>query len=98
MVALRGRGDAGAAALGIDIGLVAALAIVPLLLAFIAVELRQDRPAIDPRLLVHPPFAAAVAGVFGATVILHGTFILVPLAVEQVLGGTAALSGIALLG
>jgi EmrB/QacA subfamily drug resistance transporter len=90
LVALRGDGGA--------IGTVAALAVVPLLAVFVAVELRRDRPAVDPRLFRRGPFAAAVLGVFGATVILHGSFILVPLLVEVLLGETAATSGIVLLG
>jgi EmrB/QacA subfamily drug resistance transporter len=94
LLALRGLGSAGNGSLGI----VAALAVVPLLALFLLVELRHPRPAVDPRLLLHRPFAAALAGVFGATVILHGSFILVPLAVEELLGQSAAVSGIALLG
>lgn len=86
------RGDGGA------IGTVAALAILPLAAAFVAVELRRERPAVDPRLFTNRPFTAALLGVFGATVILHGTFILVPLAVEELLGESATTSGIALLG
>jgi EmrB/QacA subfamily drug resistance transporter len=80
------------------LGLVAALAIVPLLALFVAVELRQRRPAVDPRLLLQRPFAAALAGVFGSTVILHGSFILVPLLVEVLLRESATTSGIVLLG
>jgi EmrB/QacA subfamily drug resistance transporter len=96
---LGGSGGAGAALPGgLDLGSVAALAVMPLLVLFVLVELRHPRPAVDPRLLVHRPFAAALAGVFGATVILHGSFILVPLAVEEVLHQSAAVSGIALLG
>jgi MFS family permease len=53
---------------------------------------------VDPRLFVHRPFAAALAGVFGATVILHGSFVLVPLLVEILLHETALTSGIVLLG
>ena len=90
LVALRAPGE--------TMGIVAAVAIVPLLTAFVAIELRTDRPAVDPRLLLHPPFAAAALGVFGSTVILHGTFILVPLAVEAVLNESATTSGIVLLG
>ena len=78
--------------------LVAAVAVVPLLAVFVAVELRQDRPAVDPRLFLRPPFGAAVLGVFGATVILHGCFILVPLLVEVLLGESPATSGLVLLG
>ena len=58
----------------------------------------DDNPAVDPRLLLHRPFATALAGVFGGTVILHGAFILVPLATEELLGASATVSGIALLG
>jgi MFS family permease len=76
----------------------AALAIVPLLALFVLVEVREDHPAVDPRLLLHRPFAAALAGVFGSTVILHGSFILVPLATEELLHASATASGIALLG
>jgi MFS family permease len=90
LVAIRSPGD--------PLGLAAAAAIVPLLAAFVALELRTERPAVDPRLLVHGPFAAAALGVFGSTVILHGTFILVPLAVEELLGDSATTSGIVLLG
>lgn len=90
LVALRAPGE--------TLGVVAAVAVVPLLAAFIAIELRTDRPAVDPRLLLHRPFAAAALGVFGSTVILHGTFILVPLAVEAVLAESATTSGIVLLG
>ena len=78
--------------------LVAAGAVVPLLAAFVLVELGRDRPAVDPRLFLQRPFAAAVAGVFGTTVILHGCFILVPLLVEKLHDETAATSGIVLLG
>ena len=80
------------------LGVVAALAVVPLLGLFVAVELRRDRPAVDPRLFLRRPFAAAVAGVFGGTVILHGTFVLVPFLVEDLLHETALTSGIVLLG
>jgi len=61
-------------------------------------ELRRERPAVDPRLFLRRPFAAAVIGVFGATVVLHGCFILVPLLVENLLHESATTSGIVLLG
>ncbi len=80
------------------IGIAAALAVVPLLALFVVVELRRDRPAVDPRLFLDRPFAAAVAGVFGSTVILHGSFIVVPFLVERLLNETATTSGIVLLG
>ena len=93
VVAVRSNGADGG-----TLGLLAALAVVPLLVLFVAVELRRDRPAVDPRLFLRRPFAAAVAGVFGATVILHGSFVLVPFLVESLLHETALTSGIVLLG
>lgn len=91
LVALRGPDIGPAWTVGIA-------ALLPLAIAFVVVELRADRPAVDPHLLRHPAFAAALAGVFGATVILHGTFVAVPLLVEQVQGGSPAASGLVLLG
>jgi len=83
---------------GGDLGGIGAVAVVPLLVLFVIVELRTARPAVHPRLLLHRPFAAALGGVFGSTVILHGSFILVPLSIEELLHESAAVSGIALLG
>jgi EmrB/QacA subfamily drug resistance transporter len=80
------------------IRIVAALAVMPLLAVFVLVELREAHPAVDPRLLTRRTFAAALIGVFGSTVVLHGSFILVPLLVERLLGETATTSGIVLLG
>jgi EmrB/QacA subfamily drug resistance transporter len=84
--------------LGQPTGTLAALALVPLLVVFVLTELRHASPAVDPRLLGNRAFAAALLGVFGSTVILHGSFIIAPLAVEELLGGSAITSGIALLG
>ena len=76
-----------------------ALLVAPLLFAvFILVELRIPEPAVDPRLFAYRPFAAAVAGVLGATVILHGTLVIVPLLVERLQAGSAQTSGFVLLG
>jgi MFS family permease len=94
-VALRATGDGGG---GSALSTVAAIAVIPLLILFVLVELRTARPAVDPRLFRRRPFAAAVAGVFGSTVVLHGSFILVPLAVEELLRQSPTTSGIALLG
>jgi EmrB/QacA subfamily drug resistance transporter len=80
------------------LGSIGALAVVPLALAFLYVELRADHPAVDPRLLATPTFAAALGGVFGMTVILHGCFLVVPLLVERLQGGTPTVAGIVLLG
>ena len=79
--------------------LAAALVAVPLLLvAFVAVERRTDDPAVDPDLFLSRTFAAATLGVLGATVILHGTFVIVPLLVEDLQGGNPTTSGLVLLG
>lgn len=80
------------------IGLAALLAILPLGAAFLAVELRTPRPAVDPRLFRSRAFASAAAGIFGTTIVLHGSFILVPLLVESLLGASATASGVVLLG
>ena len=66
--------------------------------AFVIVESRTDQPAVDPRLVATPTFAAALAGVFGMTVILHGCFLVVPLLVERLQGGSPATTGLVLLG
>ena len=65
---------------------------------FLMVELRAEHPAVDLRLLATRAFAAALAGVFGMTVILHGSFLVVPLMVERLQGGSAAEAGVVLLG
>jgi EmrB/QacA subfamily drug resistance transporter len=91
LVAIRGAGEGG-------IGLVAAIAVVPLVGLFVRFELRADRPAVDPRLFASRSFSAAVVGVLLATVVLHATFILVPLLVERLLSGSAETAGLVLLG
>ena len=80
------------------LGLAVAIATVALAVVLVAVELRTERPAIDIRLLGRPSFAGALIGVFGATVVLHGCFLIVPLLVEELLGGSARSSGLVLLG
>lgn len=90
LAAIRAAGDGG-------FGSVAALAVVPLLLLFVRFELASDNPAVDPRLFTVRPFTAAVLGVLGATVVLHGAFILVPLLVEELLHGDARTAGLVLL-
>jgi EmrB/QacA subfamily drug resistance transporter len=91
LIALRGT------AMG-ELGTVATIGLAPLLLAFILVELRTTHPAVDPHLFRRRAYASAVAGIFGQTVVLHGSFVLVPLLVENVLGQSATTSGIVLLG
>jgi EmrB/QacA subfamily drug resistance transporter len=78
--------------------LLAGISVLPLGLVFLRHELGIDHPAVDPRLFLHRPFAAAVTGVFGNTVILHASFILIPLLVERILSGSATTSGLVLLG
>jgi EmrB/QacA subfamily drug resistance transporter len=79
-------------------GLVALLATLGLGLLFVLLELRTPHPAIDPQLFRSRAFAAAVAGIFGSTIVLHGTFLLVPLLVERLLGASATASGVVLFG
>ena len=77
---------------------IAAVAILPLGVLFVRYELSSPHPAVDPRLFAQRPFAAAVAGIFGGTVVLHACFVLVPFLVERVLAGSAATTGLVLLG
>ena len=81
-----------------NIGSAAILAVIPLGALFLGIELRTDHPAVDPRLLATRPFAAALVGVFGMTVVLHGCFLVVPLMVERLQEGTPAAAGLVLLG
>ena len=88
LVALRG----GAAAP------VAAIATAVLLAVFVRQELRSREPAVDPRLFAMRPFAAAVVGVLGTTIVLHATLVIVPLLVQRLEGGGPETSGLVLLG
>ena len=90
LVAIRGGG-------GI-VPVLFAVAIVPLGYLFIRYELRTAHPAVDPRLFAQRPFAAAVGGIFGSTIVLHACFVLIPFLVERVLSGSAGTSGLVLLG
>jgi EmrB/QacA subfamily drug resistance transporter len=78
--------------------LIAVVGAAVLLALFVLVETRTEHPAVDPRLFASRSFTAAVIGVFGATVILHGTLVLVPLLVEGLQAGDARTSGFVLLG
>ncbi len=89
LAALRGGGPFGPAA---------AIATPILLLVFVRQELRSAHPAVDPRLFAARPFAAAVIGVLGATIVLHATLVVVPLLVERIEGGNPETSGLVLLG
>ena len=91
LLALRGGRD------GV-LDVVAALAVPVILFAFVRLELGVDHPAVDPRLFASRPFAAAVVGVFAATVILHATLVLVPLLIEILQNGSPQTTGLVLLG
>ena len=91
LLGLRGLEDSGPEALAV-------LAAPAFLVVFVWFELRTSHPAVDPRLFASRSFAAAVLGVFGATVILHATLVLVPLLVERIQNGNAQTSGFVLLG
>ncbi|HET7726065.1 MAG TPA: MFS transporter [Candidatus Limnocylindrales bacterium] len=80
------------------VGLLALVAVAPLGVAFVRYELGRAEPAVDPRLFRMPGFAGATVGIFGSTIVLHGTFLLVPLLVERAIGGSAVESGVVLLG
>lgn len=86
------RGDTGLP------GLIAAVAILPLAAILVWFELGRPSPAVDPRLFRVPAFSAALAGIFGNTIVLHASFILVPMLVERLLAGSATTSGLVLLG
>jgi MFS family permease len=88
LVALRGGSATPAAAL-------AAVILLPL---FVRQELRSAQPAVDPRLFAMRPFAAAVLGVLGATIVLHATLVIVPLLVQGLEHGAPETSGLVLLG
>ena len=78
-------------------GLGAFLAMVVLLVLFVLVELRTPEPAVDPHLF-RSRLRGRGAGIFGSTIVLHGTFLMVPLLIEELLGASATASGIVLLG
>ncbi len=64
--------------------------------ASIAHERRAPLPVIDVRLFRVTAFAAAVAAVFGSTVILHTSMILIPMLTQNLLDASAAASGLVL--
>jgi EmrB/QacA subfamily drug resistance transporter len=80
------------------LGRVALLTLPILLVAFAWRELHTPLPAVDLRLFRRRGYSSAVSGVLGITVVLHASFILVPLEVQELLHGSATSSGIVLLG
>lgn len=91
LLALRGGRDG-------PINALAVIAVPLVLIAFVRLELRTAHPAVDPRLFASRTFAAAVAGVFLATVVLHATLVLVPLLIEVLEHGSPEATGVVLLG
>ena len=77
---------------------VAAIVAAILLVVFVRQELRSEQPAVDPRLFAMRPFASAVIGVLGATIVLHATLVIVPLLVQGLDHGAPETSGLVLLG
>lgn len=77
---------------------IAAIVAAVFLVVFVRQELRSPQPAVDPRLFVVRPFAAAVLGVLGATIVLHATLVIVPLLVQGLEHGIPETSGLVLLG
>ena len=77
---------------------IAAIVSAVFLVVFVRQELRSAQPAVDPRLFVVRPFAAAVLGVLGATIVLHATLVIVPLLVQGLEHGIPETSGLVLLG
>jgi len=65
---------------------------------FVVRESRAAHPALPLSLFKQKGFSAAIAGVFGATVILHATFFLVPIFIQNLLFGSALMTGLVLLG
>ncbi len=71
----------------------------PVLLGlFVRRELLTPVPAVDVRLFRVRPFAAAVAAVLGATIILHATLILIPILTQSLMRTSPIASGVVLLG
>ncbi|MEO7803612.1 MAG: MFS transporter, partial [Actinomycetota bacterium] len=65
---------------------------------FVLRESRAADPALPLSLFKQKGFSAAVVGVFGATLILHATFFLVPIFIQNLLFGSALMTGFVLLG
>ncbi len=65
---------------------------------FIWRELQIPFPAVNVRLFRVWPFATAVAGVFGATIVLHATLVMIPILTQRLMQTSATTSGLVLLG
>lgn len=65
---------------------------------FVVREAQAVHPALPLSLLRHKGFASAVASIFGATLILHAIFFLIPIFIQNLLFESASKTGIVLLG
>src|SRR5262245_47871886 len=74
------------------LSLVAAAALV----AFVVWELRAEEPVVDLRVLRHPTFAVATAGMFVISIAFYGIMVLSPLFTQILMGYTAMLAGLVL--
>ena len=86
------REDWFASPLIVTLTVVAALALVGLVVR----ELRADEPVIDLRVLRHPTFAVATAGMFVISIAFYGIMVLSPLFTQILMGYTAMLAGLVL--
>ncbi len=68
------------------------------LASFVWRELHVPLPAVDVRLFRVWPFTTAIAGVVGATIILHATLISIPILTQNLMHASATASGLVLLG
>ncbi|MBM3221863.1 MAG: DHA2 family efflux MFS transporter permease subunit [Candidatus Rokubacteria bacterium] len=74
------------------LSVIAAMALV----ALIVRELRAEEPVVDLRVLRHPTFAMATAGMFVMSIAFYGIMVLSPLFTQILMGYTALLAGMVL--
>jgi DHA2 family multidrug resistance protein len=86
------REDWFASPLIVWLSVIAAVAVV----ALIVRELSTDEPVVDLRVLRHPTFAVATAGMFVMSIAFYGIMVLSPLFTQILMGYTALLAGMVL--
>jgi DHA2 family multidrug resistance protein len=86
------REDWFASSLIVALSLVAVVALV----ALVVRELRAAEPVVDLRVLRHPTFAVATAGMFVISIAFYGIMVLSPLFTQILMGYTAMLAGLVL--
>lgn len=74
------------------LSVIAAVAIILLIVR----ELRTEEPVVDLRVLRHPTFAVATAGMFVISIAFYGIMVLSPLFTQILMGYTALLAGMVL--